>query len=68
MNTDARVVGKEPETECRKGVQLPAFEDKTLSAEGQQHLVELLNDPERETHVGKDLPALAKEDLLARLR
>jgi ATP-dependent Clp protease ATP-binding subunit ClpA len=31
-----------PEAEYRKGVHLPAFEDKTLSAEGQQHLVELL--------------------------
>jgi len=68
MDAVTRPVGEEREDVRDKRTCLPAFEDDKLSAEAQEQLAQLLNDESRTTHKGRDLPRVAKEDLLAQLR
>lgn len=47
---------------------LAAYRKKTISLEAQQFLVDMLNDPNRVTHSGEEVPLGDRELLLKRIQ
>src|SRR5438067_12538785 len=68
MDTSVRPAGELREEGQGKPVVLAAFHDDQLSEEAGKQLARMLDDPSRKGHKGRDLPTVARDDLLAQLR